>query len=397
MTLAVHWEGRHLDGVRHLADARARLLPGVPVTHFVSAAYFARGGDIGATVEAMLPAFESHDEVAVHLPAWQSVRGCSDASEHTVIVGPDPELVVEYPGITSQVDRGYTLPICGYPRPVIESFLVTSKLLLRPLLLALVTRRKLQVERMLRGIRAGHGMASDVFLASACNAGFSYDASAMDAIWAQTEADRAAQDADRGVELFSPLWSDWARLWGPQPQSDPHLSNHGMRTGTGGAGINASTQPFFIARCGSSRLLELPLGGGVVPPVNPQHVAGLMANALDSPPGVHRIISLAIRQETAEGSLEALLGAEALRSARIHWTTNVDLLATLLGESEVPDAAATSPFQQLREQMAQRPAMAPHPIAPPTAQPVAPIVAPPLVVPAIQMPRLETSGGPHHG
>jgi hypothetical protein len=386
VTLAVHWEGRHLDGVRPLVEARTRLLPGVPVTHFVSAAYFARGGDIGAIVDTMLPAFESHDEVALHVPAWQSIRGSIHGPERTVITGPDPELVVEYPGITAQVDRGYTYPISAYGRPVIEAFIVTSKLLLRPLLLALATKRRLQVERMLRGIRAGHGMASDVFLASACATGFAYDASAMDAVWARTAAERAEAEAERGSEPFGPLWRAWTQLWGASAQTEPHLGNHGMRAGTGGAGINAGTQPFFIARCGAARLLELPLGAGVVPPTNPQHVAELIAGALDSPPGVPRILGLAIRQETAEGSLQALLNAEALRSPRLHWTTNVDLLASLLGMAAVPDPLRQSPLQALREQMFKRP---------PTSAPPLPLgsmvpVAPPVVVPPIQIPTIKT-------
>ncbi|MEX1363295.1 MAG: hypothetical protein AB1Z98_09230, partial [Nannocystaceae bacterium] len=208
VTLAVHWEGRHLDGVVALAEARRRLLPGIPVTHFVSAAYFARGGDLETIVDAMLPAFESNDEVALHVPAWQSLRGSGEVPPGTVIAGEDPELVVEYPGICSQLDRGYTQPISAYPRPSIEAFIVSSKLLLRPLLQGLAVRRKLQVERMLRGIRAGHGLGSDVFLAAACNTGFTYDASAMDAVWARSMADDV--DAERGADLFAPLWHSWA-------------------------------------------------------------------------------------------------------------------------------------------------------------------------------------------
>ncbi len=388
VTLAVHWEGRHLDGVRHIADARARLIPGVPITHFVSAAYFARGGDIEAIVEAMLPAFESHDEVALHVPAWQSVRGSTRGSERTVIAGPDPELTVEYPGITAQVDRGYTFPISGYARPAIEAFIVTSKLLLRPLLIALATKRRVQVERMLRGIRAGHGMASDVFLAAACSTGFAYDASGMDCVWARAAAHRAEGDGDRGGEAFGPLWRAWTQLWGPAAQTEPFLGNHGLLAGTGGAGVNASTQPFFIARCGNTRLLELPLCGGVVPPTSPQHVAELVAGALDSPVGVRRIISLAIRQETAEGTVPALLAAEALRSPRLHWTTNADLLASLLGTAAVPEPERPSALQALRQQMASQAPASPFPLQQSLSSVVP--VAPPVVIPPIHMPSIKT-------
>lgn len=388
VTLAVHWEGRHLDGVRHIAEARTRLMPGVPLTHFVSAAYFARGGDIEAIVEAMLPAFESHDEVALHVPAWHSIRGSIHGPDRALISGADPELVVEYPGVTAQVDRGYTYPISAYGRPVIESFIVTSKLLLRPLLLGLVTKRRVQVERMLRGIRAGHGMASDVFLAAACTTGFAYDASAMDHVWARSAAAKAETETERGGEPFAPLWRAWSSLWGPAPQTEPYLGNNGMRAGTSGAGVHASTPPFFIARSGSARLLELPLGGGVVPPTSPQHVAELVASALDSPPGVPRIVSLAIRQETAEGCLQALLDAEVLRSARLRWTTNVDMLAELLGGAPVPEPARQSPLQSIREQLHKRqlvsaPAM-PSPLVP------GPTMAPPVVVPPIQIPAIKS-------
>ncbi|MEM7151476.1 MAG: hypothetical protein AAF799_01490 [Myxococcota bacterium] len=391
VTLAIHWEGRHLDGVKHFAQDRKRLIPGIPVTHFVSAAYFARGGDIEEIVKAMLPAFESNDEIALHVPAWQSIRGARHEPSRSVIVGDDPELVVEYPGITAQPDRGYTYPISAYEKPSIESFIVTSKLLLRPLLQAVVLRRGLNIERVLRGIRAGHGMASDVFLVAACNSGFKYDASGMDAVWARDSADRAEAEAKRGEQLFAPLWRHWADLWGSTEQNEPHLSNHGMRAGTGGAGINASTQPFFIARAGGSQLLELPVNGGVVPPASPQHVAELLTNALESPPGVPRIVSIALRQETAEHSLDALMAVEALHSQRIRWTTNVDLLEALLGKPAIAEPEPQRPFQVIREQMAKH-----LPINVPLAQhgapPQAPAgpVAPPVVIPSIQVPQIKT-------
>lgn len=385
VTLAVHWEGRHLDGVDALVEARRRLLPGVPVTHFVSAAYFARGGDIEAIVEAMLPAFESHDEVALHVPAWQSLRGSSHPPQGGIIVAEDPELVVEYPGITSQVDHGYTHPIGAHPRAVIEAFIVSSRLLLRPLLRAVVLRRRVQVERLLRGIRAGHGMGSDVFLAAACNTGFAYDASGMDAVWAKSMADHAELDASRRSQLFAPLWRSWARLWGAEACSEPHLRNHGVRTGTGGAGVSAGTLPFFVAGAGDRRLLEMPLNGGVVPPASPEHLAELLANAIEAPPGLPHIIALAIRQETAEGSLEALLQVEALRSARLHWTTNADLLAALLGTAVVPAPERVGPLQQVREQLAA--GRVPMPVMPTPVMPTLPVVTP-VVVPPIQIPKI---------
>ena len=177
-------------------------------------------------------------------------------------------------------------------------------------------------------------------------------------------------------------------MWGPREQTEPHLSNRGMRAGTAGAGLNASTQPFYVARCGNARLLELPLNGGVIPPANPQRVAELLANALDGPPGVPRVISVAIRQETAEGCLDALLGAEVLRTPKVYWTTNADLLTVMLGEPAVPAPVQTSPLQAIRERLQLRPPLPTPPgvPAPPNAVPTSPTV----VVPAIQMPPLHT-------
>jgi len=383
ITLAVHWEGRHLDGVEALTEARRRLLPGVPVTHFVSAAYFARGGDLEAVVDAMLPAIEGHDELALHVPAWQSLRGSTQATPQSVIVGEDPELVVEYPGITAQADRGYTQPIGTFTRATIEAFIVSSKLLLRPLLQAAVVRRKLSVERVLRGIRAGHGMASDAFLAAACGTGFTYDASGMDAVWARSMVERGSADPQPRRDLFAPLWRSWASLWGAETSREPQLANQlanqGLRLGTGGAGVTATTLPFFIARCGEERLLELPLNGGVMPPASAQHVGELLAHALDAPPGVPRIIALAIRQETAEGSLDALLQLEALRSSRLQWTTNVDLVAALLGIRAAPAPVRSGPLQQVREQLAGR---MPMPMS------AAHVTSGPVIIPAIQIPKI---------
>ncbi|MEX1364844.1 MAG: hypothetical protein AB1Z98_17080, partial [Nannocystaceae bacterium] len=189
------------------------------------------------------------------------------------------------------------------------------------------------------------------------------------------------------ADLFAPLWHSWARLWGPRPCGEPHLSNHGMRAGTGGAGVSAATAPFFIAHRGQARLLEMPLTGGVVPPASPQHVAMLLSNALESPLGMPRIIAFAVRQETAEGSLDALLQAEALRSSRIQWTTNADLLAPLLGSAPVPEPARMGPLARFREQMASAGSAPTMSLAPQTAPVVA---APPVVVPPIQVPKIRT-------
>jgi hypothetical protein len=351
LVLSVHWEGRGLDGVPYLARARRELLPNVPVTHYVSAAYFARGGDLDAIIERMLPAFSSGDEVALHVHGWHSIRGALDPVSETVITGADPKLQIAYPGISEQLDAGFTHPVCAHSSPVIDSYIQNSRLLLRPFLTALVKKKGINVERMLRGIRAGHGLATDRFLDCARRAGFLYDASAMDSVWAE----RAAADSLRqelpeaGANAFAPLLGMWSALWGAQrkPMPSEAWTNQGLWSGTSGAGINSTTQPFHIRGDENNSLFEMPLNGGLVPPFAPEEVLQTIAAALIAPISDRRIVSFAIRQETAEESLNHIAASDIVRAPDIRWATNIDLLSAV--ERSEPPASGMSPWEAARQ------------------------------------------------
>jgi hypothetical protein len=296
IALTVNWEGRSLAGVETLTRMRERF-PRIPVVHFVSAAYFARGGDYRRVVEAMLPAFATHDEIGLLLNTWQSVHGATLAPGQTsrcIIAGDDPILEVEYPGIALQQDSGYTCALSGFAEHDIDAWIRNSKLLLSPLLKHLVKQPGIAFEAMLRGVRAGHGMASDVVLDLVRQAGFGYDASAYDATWA------LRYQASTPQSPFSSWAGMLAGLWGPDEPAARELSNAACRHATASTGIDWRTQPFAILSREDGNLIEMPINGGMIPPASPTHllrIAGALAK-LQSGSGSY--LSFGIHQDTAD-------------------------------------------------------------------------------------------------
>lgn len=337
----VNWEGRGLDGVEALTRLRERH-PGIPITHFVSAAYFARGGDYTEIIAAMLPAFAAHDEIGLLLNTWSSVHGSSPIAEREpqrVIRGDDPLLVVDHAGVDPQHDSGYTLALSSFPRHDIDALIRSSRLLLAPFLKHLVQRPGVSVDALLRGARAGHSMSSDTVLELLEQAGFDYDASAFDATWAQRRRDNV------GDSPFGPWPGMLADLWGPD-EHDDHLANHHCHAATAGTGVDWRTQPFRVLPDGRGELLELPLNGGFIPPVSPKHltkIAGALAK-LPSAAGVY--LSFGVHQDTADHEFAAVI-EECLslleRDYEIRWSTLSTIVDGLLGKRPANPRAIVRP------------------------------------------------------
>ena len=322
VVVTVNWEGRSLAGVEAIRQLRDHF-PRIPVTHFVSAAYFARGGDYMRIVEEMMPAFAAHDEIALLLNSWESIHGCrAGAGErsHTVINGDDPALVIEYPGIEPQYDGGYTRALSGIPRSHIDALIRNSRLLLSPLLKQLVQRPGISVDALLRGARAGHSMAADAVLEALAAAGFDYDASAFDASWAWRRRD---VDSD---SPFGPWPGLLADLWGPEPHDERHLANSLCQAATAGTGVDWRSQPFLILADDRGELLEMPLNGGLVPPVSPAHL-NKIANALAKLPSMAGIyLCFGFHQDTADTDLLRVI-EESLAHMEQEFVVNWSTLA----------------------------------------------------------------------
>lgn len=341
IAFTVNWEGRNLNGVEALAKLRDRL-PTVPVTHFVSAAYFARGGDLGRIVEAMRPAFRRHDEIGLLVNPWSSLHGALERDVPSVIVGDDPILDIHYPGIMPQQDCGYTRVLSAYQRSTLNALIGKSKALLGPLLKGLAHNPRIPFEAMLRGFRAGHGMAADVVLEETLAAGFTYDASALDALWARRDANGVRASA------FAPWLARIEQLWGPDANSEPALHNSHCLRATAGFGVDRRTQPFFICqRDREARLLELPNNGGMLPPGSFTGLLALLRATLELPVAGASHLSFGIHQETAGDGVAELVErtiGELVSEPSLEWTTLGDTATALIdGTSE-----RTSPGSALR-------------------------------------------------
>lgn len=315
----VNWEGRSLDGVEPLQRLRERF-PHIPITHFVSAAYFARGGDFQRIIDAMVPAFTAHDEFGLLLNTWESIHGSGTVPDAapTVIEGEDPVLEVRYPGIHPQVDRGYTRALSAFEDHQIDTWLQSSRVLLSGLIKQLVQRQGLSVDAVLRGFRAGHSMASDAVLELARARQFRYDASAFDASWAWRR---------RSVETKSAFGS-WpgmlADLWGPEAQEARHLANARCLNATAGTGVDWRSQPFLILADGEGELLEMPINGGLIPPVSPLHLEKIGRALAMLPSASGSYLSFGIHQDTADGEIIRMIEetvAKIERAYEVEWAT----------------------------------------------------------------------------
>ena len=364
VALTLNWEGRSLSGVESIVRFRERF-PQLPVTHFISAAYFARGGDYGQIVEELIPAFRSFDEVGLLINCWDSVHGvpAGDEEPRTVISGPDPLLEVDYAGIRAQVDSGYTRALSSCEAQQIDAWIRSSRLLIAPLLKELVRRMGISVDAVLRGARVGHSMASDLVLDLLEAAGFDYEASGVDATWAWRQRERISSSP------FGPWPEMLAGLWGPTQQSGGYLSNTHCYTATAGTGIDWRTQPFMIIADDARQLLEMPINGGIVPPAVPNHVLKI-ANALTkfpSPSGTY--FSFGIHQDTADTEFMAMIEeivAQLDREYGANWST----LATIADGLRYPNQRPAASMPGVRPVPRPGAVPRPTPVRVPTPPPI---------------------------
>jgi hypothetical protein len=128
VALTIDWEGAYLstEGLEALDELRKGLGP-VPLTHFVSAAYFTKAEPDTTVASTIQRAVRAGDELAVHLHAWRSLAqasGLAPKLSPSFLTGTDKLLEFE------DGDVGFDTDLDVYGVPELRALLRTSRRLL---------------------------------------------------------------------------------------------------------------------------------------------------------------------------------------------------------------------------------------------------------------------------
>jgi predicted deacetylase len=167
VALTIDWEGAYLspDGLDALDDLR-RSLGAVPLTHFVSAAYFTKDHPDPKAASTIKEAVKKGDELALHLHAWKSLAKAS---------GIEPKLSPSFLTGTDQLlefgdgDIGFDTDLDAYSVPELRALLRISRHLLE------ATQRPIS-----KTFRAGGYLGTPKVLQAIREEGFTVDCSAID-------------------------------------------------------------------------------------------------------------------------------------------------------------------------------------------------------------------------
>lgn len=260
-SLTVDWEGAYLnpEALDALSELRDEL-PGVPLTHFVSAAYFTKPDVIPGAREEIDAALRPEDEAALHIHAWHSLAeaaGVEPRSEPSFL---DPELLVFPDG-----DRGFEVPLSAYSVPEVRKLVSSS--------------RKLLADNGIEAkvsFRAGGYAASPGVLAAVRAEGYLVDSSASWPGWYE-------EGEGRFHEHMQEQWGDIERL----------------------------QQPYFVDTP-AGKILEMPNTGSFVEYATADemqaHVREALA-AVSARPDRDVFINIGLHQETAHDYRDQLLSA----------------------------------------------------------------------------------------
>ena len=167
VAVTIDWEGAYLspDGLDAM-DALRRGLAGVPVTHFVSAAYFTKDKPDPTTAETLAKAVLPGDELALHLHAWRSLAKASGISPKlapSFLTGTDKLLAFD------DGDVGFDVDLDTYSVPELRALVRTSRRLLEEAHLTVS-----------KSFRAGGYLGTPKVLQAIREEGFLVDSSATD-------------------------------------------------------------------------------------------------------------------------------------------------------------------------------------------------------------------------
>lgn len=167
VAITVDWEGAYLspEGLDALDALRTSLGKDVPVTHFVSAAYFSKPTPDPAAVTTLTQAVRPGDELALHLHAWKSLA---------VAASVEPKLAPSFLTGTDQLlefedDIGFDTDLDAYTGSELRAILRVSKKLLE--------QTKLPVSK---AFRAGGYLGTPKVLQAIRDEGYTIDSSATD-------------------------------------------------------------------------------------------------------------------------------------------------------------------------------------------------------------------------
>jgi predicted deacetylase len=167
VALTIDWEGAYLspDGLDALDEFRRAHGP-VPLTHFVSAAYFTKDHPDPTTVATLTEAVRKGDELALHLHAWRSLAkasGIEPKLSPSFLTGTDKLLEFE------DGDVGFDTDLDAYGVPELRVLLRTSRRLLE------------QIHAPVsKTFRAGGYLGTPKVLQALREEGFTVDSSATD-------------------------------------------------------------------------------------------------------------------------------------------------------------------------------------------------------------------------
>lgn len=197
VALTIDWEGAYLspDGLDALDELRRGLGP-IPMTHFVSAAYFTKDRPDPAAGATIAKAIVDGDELAVHLHAWRSLAkasGLSPKLSPSFLTGTDKLLEFE------DGDLGFDTDLDAYGVPELRAMLRTSRRLLGQTRVAVSS-----------SFRAGGYLGTPKVLQAIREEGFTVDSSAADYRQLDERKDEVLPKRIRaiwpGVETTSQPW-----------------------------------------------------------------------------------------------------------------------------------------------------------------------------------------------
>jgi hypothetical protein len=231
LTVSVDWEGGSLRDANLAAlQALRRELPGVPLTHFLNAAYYTRAGANSEEVTAGIKrGLEPGDELGLHIHPYRSLV------EAAGVPFRDAPTFFGRPLRGSTGDVGHEVELAAYSVDELKRIVRLSR-----------TRLLEAGFAITRSFRAGGWIADGKVLEAIRAEGFEVDSSATDSTWHQEEL------ADR------PILGRIREIW---------------------PAVRHDTQPFLV-HTAAGPILEMPDTGALADYVSAEEMSGHVRQAL---------------------------------------------------------------------------------------------------------------------